>query len=766
MSKMSDTYKTIIITNRYRTLRHYIHNEEEFKAQLQYNPALCELIGFYNQQIKPCFDIDAYEDIDVNEIITLINQFFPNKTVNHAKRDPRLKNDKMKYSYRFYVDGVRMTTKNLERYLGQFGYDKEKSNNKPFDFSIYDKNRVLFVPYTTMKFNSDETIPALIPVNCSILDCCASYILEEYEDWDLKMPPQIEEVSNTPKIEMAEDDSENDKNADKLQELITKLHKDRAQERESWLNGCFAIINIGVRNKIRQSKIYELVHLFSMISTAYDEDGVEEWLNINLKYAKEKGYGWKFLLDWLKEDNPEYYNRYFKKNTSYEDLKTEFEKTNFKIIHGSIYGWIDTDIKLNLCKKSDLINHYENLFYQEKVIEKVNKVEQEVVKQKSFINRWLKDENIRTYEHIDFIPPDIHNSKKQHIYNLWSGFQAEKFPKIENDVMFPLIMPIIQHIKDVICGEHYLFMIQYLASIIQRPSKPTGVILLIQGSQGSGKGSIFDFFRTKVIGEELSKQTEGLSPIFDRFSNVMVNKLLIQADEISMGECIGNNNLEKLKNRTTIGTVQYEKKGIDPIVIKNYANFILTTNNDNSIKIPYDDRRFCVFQTTDKYKGDTKYFTDLHNHLAKEEVARAFFEYLKSVDISSISNFQNIRPKTEYYHEMIRLNLTPFHRYLSYLSITTDPLISTSQNQGYDPEEIVAKTGMCLYNNYIQWCDDRNFSKEYKYTITKFGLELKKLTDDSGAIIKTKSCNTVYIIHKDKLGQLLKAKNLFDEDTL
>ena len=74
-------------------------------------------------------------------------------------------------------------------------------------------------------------------------------------------------------------------------------------------------------------------------------------------------------------------------------------------------------------------------------------------------------------------------------------------------------MPIIQHFKEIICGEDYLYVLQYLASIIQRPSKPTGVILLIQGSQGSGKGTPFDFFRTKILGENLSTQTEGLSPI-------------------------------------------------------------------------------------------------------------------------------------------------------------------------------------------------------------------------------------------------------------
>ena len=57
--------------------------------------------------------------------------------------------------------------------------------------SIYDKNKVLFLPFTTKKVGLD--VPPLTPYNCNILNCCASYIKEEYENWDLKVPI-IEEV--------------------------------------------------------------------------------------------------------------------------------------------------------------------------------------------------------------------------------------------------------------------------------------------------------------------------------------------------------------------------------------------------------------------------------------------------------------------------------------------------------------------------------------------------------------------------------------------
>ena len=113
---------------------------------------------------------------------------------------------------------------------------------------------------------------------------------------------------------------------------------------------------------------------------------------------------------------------------------------------------------------------------------------------------------------------------------------------------------------------------------------------------------------------------------------------------------------------------------------------------------------------------------------------------------------------------MIRLNLTPFNRYLSYITIHDDVLLEASKNYDYDPDEYLCKSALSLYNDYVNWCDARNYSKEFKYTNTKFGLEMKKLTDDVAIEKKSLRTNNIYIIKKEKLKETLISKNLFDED--
>jgi len=294
-NKDNMTFKNVIITNwKDRTDKYICDTIEGYKEHLKINPDMAELIGGPYQQIKPIFDIDAYEtEPDINKIISDINSIFPNKPINYAKRDPREYKGKIKYSYQFYVDNVRITSKNLKSLLIKYGLDK-----KPiYDLSIYDSNKILFLPFTTKKTNGD-TIPALIPVNCDIFDCCASYIKEEYEDWDKKaefdMVPFINKKITKKEDEDIKDGDDNEDNDKylKLQKLIKLLKENRSSNFDSWIKCVWCIINICNKEDINEKKTNRLIHQFSAIAKKdYDEDKVDEWIDKNIDRINETGYG-------------------------------------------------------------------------------------------------------------------------------------------------------------------------------------------------------------------------------------------------------------------------------------------------------------------------------------------------------------------------------------------------------------------------------------------------------------------------------------------
>ncbi len=73
-------YNSVIITNKARTYNYTCGNVKDYLNEIKKTPNSPELIGSFRQQVKPCFDVDAYnQDVDVGEIVAKINILFPNK---------------------------------------------------------------------------------------------------------------------------------------------------------------------------------------------------------------------------------------------------------------------------------------------------------------------------------------------------------------------------------------------------------------------------------------------------------------------------------------------------------------------------------------------------------------------------------------------------------------------------------------------------------------------------------------------------------------
>ena len=291
----------VYITNIYNRSENYeCKTLTEYKEYLKNNPAMVENIRQNDQQIKPVFYVDAYEtDIDINDIKTIINELFPNKPIDYAKREPREYKGKLKYSYRLYVDGVRITSQNLKKLLTDKGF----KDNEPFDLSIYDVKKVLFLPLTTDK-GKEKKEPSLEPIDCDIFNCCASYIKEDYEDWDAKMPKtesikeQFKRLSNN--ILLDEDDDENPNEYNRLTHLIKLLSQKRSEDFNSWINIAWCLINISNKEKITRRKTEDLIHQFSKLSpTNYDENKVDEWISKKFDNVREKSYGWSYIYIYI-----------------------------------------------------------------------------------------------------------------------------------------------------------------------------------------------------------------------------------------------------------------------------------------------------------------------------------------------------------------------------------------------------------------------------------------------------------------------------------
>ena len=101
---------------------------------------------------------------------------------------------------------------------------------------------------------------------------------------------------------------------------------------------------------------------------------------------------------------------------------------------------------------------------------------------------------------------------------------------------------------------------------------------------------------------------------FGKFSSLGCNKLLINPDEAI---CCAKD-ATVFKNKITEYNTTMEKKGLDKIVSPNYANYILTSNNDYCVFVETSDRRYFILDCDNSIAGNKEYFNNLGKWIENE----------------------------------------------------------------------------------------------------------------------------------------------------
>ncbi len=204
---------------------------------------------------------------------------------------------------------------------------------------------------------------------------------------------------------------------------------------------------------------------------------------------------------------------------------------------------------------------------------------------------WSKRREVRA---IDFDPREKPN---EDIFNLWNGFniskeEADQFNEHDAE-------PIVEHIRKSWCNNDenaFEYVMNYISHIIQKPHIKMGVLLALKSGEGGGKGIILDILG-KIIGDDHYCQNSNAKFLFGDFNGQLEGKILVNLDEAFWG---GDKQLEGIvKNKITERRQTINKKNKENYVIDDYANYIITTNNDWFCGANEDTRRFYCLELND-----------------------------------------------------------------------------------------------------------------------------------------------------------------------
>jgi len=731
-----------------------------------------ELIGRSGQQIKPCFDLDPKFDknhhIDIvktlNEGKQFIKQLYGEKEIYIYSRIRDL-GDNKKFSYHAIVDGIRTDSKTIIQRL------KEKElykNDDPFDTSIYSINRGLYPIYSNKKKGSKGEIMKVeqfLPIDdngnnlkwedIDLRKYCPSYV-EETFDTDFYEPPTGPEapVENKNIYTDVTENENSDYSKYNLEEIITKLNPFRSDKRDDWLNGIFCIINCAETQGLSKKKQKDLAHKFSSICpNKYNEDEVEDWLDDNFDKKRDHGYRFKFLLDWLKEDDPEYYKEHFsvkkEKILIYKKTKEEFELKHFKLLYPPMMITIEDDEII--CQKiEEAAKSFEHIQYSH------YDIKSECWINKQFFNTWRKDPNMKIHRKMGWKPPPLEMEHPDD-FNLFEDFKIKKIKLVETQRKY--WNEYYEFGKNLFGDEkitNYIFSM--MAYKIQNPAFRTDILTILSGGEGDGKSS---FMRTYFnLFDNMSMDLQNLNHFFEDKNTIEYRKLLICIDDVS-----GSANFEhdgQLRARITGKKLTVRPLYEQAKIIDNLCDYWMTTNNKNVVKMGDDTtRRFFQTETTQYYLGNTVFWDDYFANIQDNPVAlRQIYEGLKdfkwkehipksfqSIDDKPLTeimkqNKQSNRDKIIYFYQEVMLDF--------YESVHDPEIEIKSYNVKYDNKD--------LFKKWRNYCERSNIKSDINNI--QFGIKTKNFNDIinkkiSQNEIKKDSKNSTTIIHFEILKEYM-----------
>jgi len=413
--------------------------------------------------------------------------------------------------------------------------------------------------------------------------------------------------------------------------------------------------------------------------------------------------------------NSEYYNPKIMSSTyEYAIKQAYFEKFHFKCRYPLQYFAKSCDTEGNpidiFIKSSNFTETYQEL----KVFKDI-KGKQTLV---PFINEWVVDEKLRSYNQVAYIP--VASKCPKDIYNLWSPFPILRVPlneSVDTSFIYDFINTLFSDNPVVV---HYV--LNWFAHLLQKPDEKTLVCLVLYGKQGSGKSTLSENLLRKIIGIDKMLITAKTDKIFGRFTNTR-GKLLAVLNEASGAETF--NITDILKDAITCTSTEQERKGIDSQTITDYTNYIFTTNNENSVKISEDDRRYLPIEVSNRLCKNVDYFIELTRLLDDEVVMRKFYQELMDRDIRAFNPSAD-RPHTKLTDSMMELKADSVTQFIQYWKEqSNDDMVDTDEDHEVTSLSLKMPANL-LYQEFQKWWKAEGKKCDSCPTRTKFGVRLKR----------------------------------------
>jgi len=228
---------------------------------------------------------------------------------------------------------------------------------------------------------------------------------------------------------------------------------------------------------------------------------------------------------------------------------------------------------------------------------------------------------------------------------------------------------ILNYLFEVICSSdpvNFEYLISYLAHMYQKPEEKPGVMLVLLGKQGTGKGMFFNLLR--AIWARTTLSVNDVDQVVGRFNACLERNYAVCMDEaLFAGD---RRALDRLKSMITEPNINIEQKYQPARSIGSVHRLFAASNHEHFAHVEMDDRRFVFLRVSDLHMQDTTYFAQLAAAVQDPSQIGAFVHHLKHKDLSSFEVRK--KPKSNEHLLQKLKSLLGFERYWYEVLLTGD----------------------------------------------------------------------------------------------
>ncbi|KNE64083.1 hypothetical protein AMAG_09141 [Allomyces macrogynus ATCC 38327] len=252
--------------------------------------------------------------------------------------------------------------------------------------------------------------------------------------------------------------------------------------------------------------------------------------------------------------------------------------------------------------------------------------------------------------------PSADNGLIIEYFNAFSGFAAKKLDRKVEESEIKLYL---DYLRTVVCAgrdAEFQYVLRWIQWILTT-GKPSGVMLMMHGLEGAGKGMFFSLLAEFILGRHNCTTINDLGKFLKGdFNSELENKILVLVDEIAaVSQAKRNEIMDVMKNVMTDDYRIINEKYVKKYQVANTNNFVGATNNSNPLNITETCRRILALLVSNLYRNNKQYFNVLKGFVKAN--ADAIFTYIVDLDLEhiDISHY----PRNEERQEMVEASLDP-----------------------------------------------------------------------------------------------------------